>query len=99
MWSLFFLHVIERVWLVVADVSFHTIPLWFSRNNKMLLNDAIFAQFPYHYGSHATIMSKKLNVIKFVVSIPLWFSRNWNVEVSFQPVLKFPYHYGSHATC
>ena len=92
-----FLHVIERVCLMVADGSFHTtmvltqlfqsnftsnnkrtvsIPLWFSRNPEVAVsNGTNFESFPYHYGSHATVMPKKLTIEEYV-SIPLWFSRN-----------------------
>jgi len=76
-----------------------SIPLWFSRNRTSQspsIQD--FAEFPYHYGSHATYSAMGIAFL-VNVSIPLWFSRNIKrLSASFFYVNLFPYHYGSHAT-
>jgi len=56
-------------------------------------------QFPYHYGSYATILMPENFKASIFVSIPLWFLRN-KMDGSFLSAHfeKFPYHYGSYAT-
>jgi len=79
----------------LGDVS---IPLWFLRNKVRKKQRGAESQFPYHYGSYATVWRFKWFGSNPQVSIPLWFLRNAKCVLSELISNAFPYHYGSYAT-
>ena len=47
-----------------SDNIIVSIPLWFSRNSGNCNDVLLMYQFPYHYGSRATSLLEKQNIIR-----------------------------------